>query len=185
VNLWRRNFKPRSLSQPSRMLDVASAWKGNEQVIADILDRFAIRRERCLEFGVEYGYSTVVLSSYFDQVTGIDLFAGDIHSGYRADHYEETSARLAPFTNITLVKSDYRDWIYHDATRYDLIHVDIVHTYEDTFRCGLWSASHSSCTLFHDTESFPEVKQAVREIASQTGKKFYNYKPNFGLGIVV
>jgi hypothetical protein len=63
--------------------------------------------------------------------------------------------------------------------------VDIVHTYEHTYRCGLWSAQHSKCTLFHDTESFFDVKMAVVDIARATGKRFYNFRQCYGLGIVV
>jgi hypothetical protein len=39
--------------------------------------------------------------------------------------------------------------------------------------------------LFHDTESFPAVKQAVSDIARETNKTFYNFKESYGLGILV
>jgi hypothetical protein len=84
-----------------------------------------------------------------------------------------------------LVRSDFRDWIKQDNSSYDLIHVDIVHTYADTFACGLWGAVHSQCTLFHDTESFPAVKRAVIEISRRTGKRFHNFPESNGLGILV
>ena len=32
------------------------------------------------EFGVERGYSTAALSCFFDSVTGVDTFQGDIHT---------------------------------------------------------------------------------------------------------
>jgi hypothetical protein len=83
------------------------------------------------------------------------------------------------------VRSDYRDWILNDVGRYDLIHVDIVHTFADTFACGLWSAQHASCVIFHDTESFSAVRRAVIEIARHTGRRFYNFKESNGLGILV
>ena len=168
-----------------RTIAVESAWKGHELVIADILERFDIGRRRCLEFGVEFGYSTVALSAYFADVIGIDLFTGDIHTVHKGDHYAPTTASLAQFSNITLVRSDYRDWIERDDSFYDLIHVDIVHTYEDTYKCGLWSVNHATCTLFHDTESFASVKDAVADITSETGKRFYNYASHYGLGIVI
>jgi hypothetical protein len=139
----------------------------------------------CLEFGVEFGYSTVAFSNYFKKVIGIDIFLGDIHTVHKGDHYEQTKASLSAFNNIELIKADYKDWIKTDTEVYDLIHIDIVHTYEDTYQCGLWSAQHSTCTLFHDTESFPEVKRAVSDIAKITGKKFYNYPKYYGLGIIV
>jgi hypothetical protein len=83
------------------------------------------------------------------------------------------------------VRSNYQSWIGRDDSHYDLIHVDIIHTYADTFTCGLWSAMHSSCVLFHDTESFPAVKRAVIDIARKSGKTFYNFKESYGLGILI
>ncbi len=178
-------YVPRHRQLPSRTLPVVSAWKGIESILADILERFQIGTERCLEFGVEFGYSTVALSSYFDSVTGVDLFYGDKHTTDKRDLFHETSSQLSAYENIKLVRSDYRDWIRKDDGPYDMIHVDIVHTYADTFACGLWSAMHSKCTLFHDTESFPAVKLAVKEISRQTGKKFYNFEESNGLAILV
>ncbi len=138
-----------------------------------------------MEFGVEHGYSTVALSCYFDEVIGIDTFLGDRHTGDKRDLFEQTTGNLAEFDNIRLVQSNYQDWIRKDDSTYDLIHVDIIHTYTDTFACGLWSAKHSKCSLFHDTESFPAVKQAMIDIARITGKRFYNLQESFGLGILV
>ena len=178
-------YTPESYYQPEKMLDVVSAWKGHDKVILDIMKRFGIKGDKCLEFGVEFGYSTVVFSNYFKSVTGVDIFLGDIHTSHKGDHYKETKNSLLKHKNIELFKADYKDWLKKDDTKYDLIHVDIIHTYEDTFECGLWSAKHSECTLFHDTESFPEVKRAVFDIASKTGKKFYNYPEHYGLGIIV
>jgi hypothetical protein len=179
------DYTPKALYKPPRLIDVETGWRGHELVVRDILDRFHIRRDSCLEFGVEFGYSSVVFSNFFKRVVGVDTFEGDIHSFRKNNHFEETRHDLNVFQNIELYQSDYKDWIRNDDNQYDLIHVDIVHTYSDTYRCGLWSAMHSTCTLFHDTESFPEVKLAVAEIARATRKKFFNYKPHYGLGIVI
>jgi hypothetical protein len=93
--------------------------------------------------------------------------------------------RLKGFENIHLVRSDYRDWIKSDQSFYDLIHIDIIHTYTHTFECGLWAAQHSKCAIFHDTESFRAVKLAAAEICRQSRKTFYNFPDSYGLGIVV
>ncbi|WP_439555002.1 class I SAM-dependent methyltransferase [Dyadobacter sp.] len=178
-------FKPKNLRRPANMLEVVSAWEGLELIIADIIDQFHLGNERCIEFGVEFGYSSVVFSNFFQSVTGVDTFEGDEHTVNKSEHFRDTSARLAPYPNIHLVKSDYRDWIKTDQNRYDLAHVDIVHNYKETFECGLWAAQHSDCTIFHDTESFPAVRQAVKDIAKQTGQTLYNYPKHFGLGILV
>jgi hypothetical protein len=179
------SYTPKRRELPPRVLPVATAWKGIESILGDIIQRFGVRTQRCLEFGVEHGYSTAVLSSFFDTVIGVDTFTGDRHTKDPRDHFEATSARLSAFRNIQLVRSDYRDWAVKDANLYDLIHIDIVHTYTDTFECGTWSARHAPCVLFHDTESFPAVKRAVMDISRQTGKSFYNFRESNGLGILV
>lgn len=180
-------YKPQKVVLPEKLLtDKPTAWKGIESIIADIMQRFGINGGTCLEFGVEFGYSTVAFSNYFDKVIGVDTFTGDEHTTHRGNHYEETSRRLAPFGNIELIQSDYQTFIRNNPTlMVDLTHVDIVHNYEHTYTCGLWCAQHSKCTLFHDTESFIEVRKAVLDVAKATGKKFYNYPFYNGLGIVV
>lgn len=178
-------YVPQHRQLPSRLLPIDSSWNGIEIILADIIQQFNLGTARCLEFGVEYGYSTAALSSFFESVIGIDTFYGDKHTDNKKDLYAETGATLAKFENIELVRSDYRDWIRKDDSFYDLVHVDIVHTFADTFACGLWSAQHSTCTIFHDTESFPEVKKAVKEISRRTEKKFYNFRGSYGLGILV
>jgi hypothetical protein len=178
-------YVPTRRDVPARVLRVASAWKGIDSILSDLMRRFAIGNQRCLEFGVEHGYSTVALSNFFGTVTGVDTFTGDEHTQDSRDLFADTSARLSNYKNIQLIRSDYRDWISKDESFYDLIHVDIVHTYLETFACGLWSARHAQCVLFHDTETFPSVKQAVRDIARLTGMRFYNFKESCGLGILV
>ena len=178
-------YVPQRREPPPRIVIQPTAWKGIESILGDLIHRFHVGTHRCLEFGVEHGYSTVALSGFFDSVTGVDTFCGDIHTGNNTDIFAQTSQRLSGFDNIRLVRSDYRDWIAKDDTLYDLIHVDIVHTYIDTFACGLWSAQHASCVLFHDTLSFPAVKRAVVDIARETGKSFYNFEESYGLGILV
>jgi hypothetical protein len=178
-------YEPEHRQLPLRTVDVFSAWKGIESILGDLIARFNIGTARCLEFGVEHGYSTAALSCFFDSVTGVDTFLGDKHTADSRDHYDSTLSRLSNFDNIHLVRSDYQSWIGRDESHYDLIHVDIIHTYADTFACGLWSAMHSPCVLFHDTESFPAVKRAVMDIARKSGRTFYNFKESYGLGILI
>jgi hypothetical protein len=177
-------YLPQHRQAPPRMLTTVTAWKGIESILADMIEKFHIPTNSCLEFGVEFGYSTAALSSFFDSVVGVDTFLGDKHTRIDEDLYDATLNRLSRFENIKLIRSDYQNWIENDKNVYDLIHVDIVHTYKDTFACGMWSALHSKCTIFHDTESFPAVKAAVRDIARKTGKSFYNFEESNGLGIL-
>jgi hypothetical protein len=180
------NYIPAKLTTPARLIQSRSqAWVGLEKIILDVIEFSKVGTDSALEFGVEFGYSTAVLANYFKQVTGVDIFTGDPHAGYHGDIYALTSKNLEGFSNIRLVKSDYRDFIAANHDRHDLIHVDIIHTYEDTYRCGLWAAEHSDCTIFHDTQSYPDVKKAVADVARKTHKKFYNYRKCHGLGILV
>jgi hypothetical protein len=183
VPIWR--YVPERRELPPRVLSVNTAWKGIESILGDLIRQFRIGRSRCLEFGVEFGYSTAALSSFFNEVIGVDRFTGDKHTVNRRDIFSETSERLSSFPNIRLVRSDYRRWIAQDDNLYDLIHVDIVHTYRDTFTCGLWSVHHAPCVLFHDTMSFPIVRRALSAIARTADRRFYNFEESNGLGILV
>jgi hypothetical protein len=178
-------YEPIEKTIPEKMIQVTSAWKGLELIIEDILNRFEVGRDSCIEFGVEFGFSTVVFSNYFAVVKGIDTFIGDENTSHKGDHYNETKNFLSKFENIELFKSDYRDWIKEDNLQYDFSHVDIVHSYKETYECGLWAVKHSKCCIFHDTESFASVRRAVFDIAKKTGKKAYNYPYHNGLGIIV
>lgn len=178
-------YRPEKRELPKRVLRVPTAWKGIESILTDLIEKFNVRTRTCLEFGVEFGYSTAALSCFFDQVIGVDQFTGDEHTANHGDIFRKTSERLSRFPNIRLVRSDYRDWIAGDQNFYDLIHIDIVHTYADTFNCGLWAARQAACVLFHDTVSFPVVRWAVSAIARVTGKRFYNFNESHGLGILV
>ena len=178
-------YEPTKKKVPENVIDVDSSWKGLEMIVEDILNRFDIGRNKCIEFGTEHGYSSVVFSNFFKQVKGVDIFIGDKHSGLKEDHYTKTSNSISKFKNIELIKADYRDYIQKDDEQYDFAHVDIIHTYKDTYECGLWAVNHSKCCIFHDTESFSEVRRAVYDLAKHTGKKVYNYPENHGLGIIV
>ena len=178
-------YIPKQLTTPPQLIPVVSAWCGLERVIEDIQSRFGLGRELCLEFGVDWGYSTVALSNYFSKVTGVDWFKGDPHAGSREVGTEQlVRSILTAFPQIELIADDYAHFITTCDKQYDLIHVDIIHTYEDTFKCGRWAIDHAPCVIFHDTDSFPGVRQAVEAIAEEVGAVAYNYPKHYGLGII-
>jgi len=176
-------YSPSKFENPKNLIDVPSAWVGLETILSDIMDRFSVRHKTALEFGVEYGYSTVALSNYFEQVVGVDTFKGDEHTQNGEIDFDKVAKDLSPYT-IQLLKMDYREFIKLTDRQFDLIHVDIVHTYEDTYDCGEWSVYHAPIVLFHDTESYPQVKKAVSDLARRHGLNFYNYPECNGLGIL-
>ncbi len=180
------HYVPSKIEIPPNLVQSNSqAWVGLEKIMKDIIEFSKIEANTALEFGVEFGYSTAVFGNYFKKVIGVDIFTGDIHAGKHGDLYEYTKNNLKKFSNIELIKSDFKDFIKLNHGFFDLVHVDIIHTYEDTYTCGLWGAQHSMCTLFHDTQSFPDVKKAVADVARKTHKKFYNYRKCNGLGILI
>jgi len=170
------------------IVPVSQAWVGLEKIIKPIIDHFRIGSDSAIEYGVEYGYSTSVLSNYFTKVYGVDLFIGDIHAGFNNNLFSQAKKNLELFANIQLFQSSYQDFQANNPLmleHYNLAHIDIVHTYEDTYDCGEWAINHSDIVLFHDTQSFIEVKYAVRDLASKYKLKFYNYPYCNGLGILV
>lgn len=177
-------FVPNKRENP-KLTAVSSAWGNIPTIIDDILNRFNLKRNIALEFGVEYGYSTSALANYFTNVVGVDTFEGDPHSGYKTNHLEITSKNLSDFNNIKLIKSDYKEFIKSDTNYYDMIHVDIVHTFQDTYDCGKWSVEHSDCVIFHDTLSFRDVFLAVNQLSIDCNLDFYNYQESHGLGILI
>ena len=181
-------YTPKRTERPPRLIDVPSAWRGLESIIGDIVERFTIKQDKALEFGVEYGYSTVALSNFFRKVIGVDTFKGDEHTADKNIQglYEAVKDALKPYSNIQLMEKSYQEYIktmYMNGP-YNLIHIDIVHTYEDTFACGDWSVKQAPVILFHDTESFPDVKRAVEDLSIKHKLNFYNYPFNHGLGIL-
>lgn len=163
-----------------------SAWGDIPTIIQDIIDRFEIGNEKAIEFGVEWGFSTSALANHFRKVVGVDTFAGDMHSGFKDDTYQITKSYLSAFTNIELVQASYEDYTAEDreGERYDFAHVDIIHTYEDTYACGEWCIKHADVVVFHDTMSFPDVYRACEDLAKNHDLNFYNYEPSCGLGIL-
>jgi predicted O-methyltransferase YrrM len=162
-----------------------SAWGNIPTVLSDIIKRFDIKTDSAIEFGVEFGYSTSALANLFNNVIGIDTFIGDDHAGFKGDIFNLTASYLESYSNIKLVKSTYQEFTKTHKERYDLAHVDIIHTYEDTYACGEWCINHANVVIFHDTLSFPDVMKACKDLALKYDLQFYNYEESYGLGILI
>jgi hypothetical protein len=179
-----KTYHPTKRGQPMCMTKHPSAWGDIPSILEDLIERFGILTSVALEFGTEYGYSTSALANYFDRVVGVDTFTGDFMTGLKSSHYDMTREDLSSWPNISLIQSTYQDYTRDNNDIYGLVHVDIVHTYEDTYLCGEWSLKHSDVVIFHDTESFPQVKHACSDLADRYGLNFYNYPHSHGLGIL-
>ena len=77
------------------------------------------------------------------------------------------------------------DFIKNNNNRYDLIHIDIVHFYKETFECAELSINHSKVVILHDTVSFREVYQVCEDI-ERKHKVYFNRTINscHGLGVL-
>lgn len=169
-----------------RLFSTDSAWLGLERIIPDIIQDFKIPTKLALEFGVDKGYSSSVLSNFFEKVIGVDTFQSDVHTGKRdSKQYEITKNNLKEFSNIELVRSSFEEYIINNENHYNLVHIDIVHEYEPTFKCAEWAVMHSDITILHDTESFPAIKLVCQHISGKRNMHFYNYPENNGLGIIL
>lgn len=178
-------YIPKKRETPKTITFKESAWGDIPTILKDIINTFGVETKTAVEFGVEYGYSTSALANYFDSVIGVDTFTGDIHAGFKGDIFEQTKKYLEGYDNIKLVKSSYQDFIKNNNTKYNFAHVDIVHTYEDTYRCGEWCVNNADVTIFHDTISFPEIFQSCIDLSQKYNLSFYNYQYSYGLGILV
>lgn len=169
-----------------RPLNVSSAWKGIEEILPSLVQDFHVDTSRAIEFGIEAGFSIAALANYFNEVIGVDTFAGDIHTHFHdpVETFSIVENNLKDYPNIELNVSNYKDWIKKDNSNYGLCHIDIVHTYNETYECGKWAIEHADVIIFHDTLSFSEVMRAVTDLASFTGQVGYNFEEHHGLGIL-
>jgi hypothetical protein len=168
------------------ILKVPSGWQGLEKFMIPIIEKFNVKTNLALEFGVDSGYSLFILSQLFDNVIGVDTFEGDIHIGHTQgdDFYKQTKERLNK-PNISLVRDNYKNYIKNNNNLYDLIHIDIVHLYNETYECAEWSIQHSNLVLLHDITSFNCIHKVCEDLESKYNLIFnrsvYSYN---GLGIL-
>lgn len=166
-----------------------SAWRGLDGILPALINDFNIGTSECLEVGVEGGYSTAALAHYFESVTGVDHFKGDEHSGIKEDAerlQQETRAALSKWPNIRIVNADCFDWMLgtEPLAHYDLVHLDLVHTYEATYCAALWACDRADLVILHDTHSFPDVMRACQDAADAKRRVLYDFPDHHGLGIL-
>lgn len=170
---------------PHKTRDVSSAWRGLEDFVLPIIQHFNVTPNIALEFGVDHGYSSDIFSQVFNKVIGVDSFIGDAHIIHEQgeDFFNKVKLSFAN-SNVEIIRSSFEDFILNNTNFYDLIHIDIVHHYEPTFKCAEWAIQHSNLVILHDTISYPEIYNVCRDISSKHDAGFYNIVDHFGLGIL-
>ena len=167
------------------LFKVPSGWKGLEEYMPSIISKLNIKTNLALEFGVDSGYSLKILSQIFDKAVGVDAFLGDSHIGHeQGDVFYKEILNKFSNTNVELVKSKYQDFIKNNNSKYDLIHVDIVHFYKETYECAEWSLQHSNVVLIHDTCTFPDMAKVCVDLSKKYSAKYYNITECNGLGVL-
>lgn len=181
-------YQPSFLDENNKPISLVSAWVGLEKIIKPIVKDFNLNTNSALEIGVDYGYSLSALSNVFEEVVGVDTFCGDVHAGTRDEsQYQIVLKNFSEVNNVQLIKSSYQEYFesLDKQKHFDLIHVDIVHTFQETYDCGKLSLEHSNCVIFHDTESFSDVNKACGQLSVDFECEFFNYPYSHGLGILV
>jgi predicted O-methyltransferase YrrM len=170
-------------------LNIYSAWEGLEMYMPSIIKEFNIKTNKVLEFGVHEGYSTYILSKLFDKVIAVDAFLTGYYDYLYTGHPQAEELYLKAKetfrnTNVEVVRSLFEDYIDQNNDTYDLIHIDIVHLYEPTFKCAEWAINHSNVVILHDTVTFPDVDMACIDISNNYKVNYYNIPEHHGLGIL-
>lgn len=164
---------------------ISSAWKGLEEYMIPIIKHFKINPKTALEFGVDHGYSSDIFGQLFEKVIGVDMFEGDPHIRHKqGEEFYQTVKNSFKDSNVTILKSSFEDYISKDNNVYDLIHIDIVHLYEPTFKCAEWAIQHSNVVILHDTMSFPEIYKVCVDLSNKNKINFFNIPEHHGLGIL-
>lgn len=170
----------------NKVINVPTGWRGCEKYLLPIIKKFNIEQNKVLEFGVDSGYSLFVLSQLFKKAIGVDSFTGDAHINHeQGDNFFIDVKNRLNYSNIELIRSDYRDFIKQNDETYDLIHIDIVHHYKETLECAQWSINHSKVVILHDIVSFHDVYRVCRDL-SDNKNIFFNssIQKYHGLGVL-
>lgn len=168
-----------------QLLQRPSGWMGLECYMHSIINNLNVKTDLALEFGIDHGYSLKVFAQLFKKCIGVDSFSGDPHIGHPQDPaFFQGILNTFKEYNVEIFKQDYRDYIKNDNKQYDLIHVDIVHFYKETFECTDWAMQHSNVVLVHDTITFPDMHKVCKDISSKHNVEYYNIPLCNGLGIL-
>ena len=170
--------------------EIGTAWNGH-RVFAEWLISI-IKPKTVVDLGVDYGYSTFVFANSMivnninGNVYGVDLFEGDMHTGFR-NTYNEVIKKKEKYnlSLLEIIKMDFTDLSKDWYIPIDLLHIDGLHTYnaiKNDFNCWNNKVSENGIILFHDVTSFPDdVGKYFFEI--QGWRKLY-FTHSAGLGVL-
>ena len=193
VNDKKENFKEYVLNLPDNEVEkilgaIPSGWnyppKSHREFVEWLIDR--IKPEVTVELGVDYGYSSFLMSLCQDNlVYGIDCFDVSVHGPREDDDYQfvmSVKEKLG-LDNLEIIKGYFDDVAKTWDKEIDLLHIDGLHDYENCKNdCDTWSPllKEDGVILFHDTVSNPD---GAGLFFSQLEVPKVNFTNSFGLGV--
>lgn len=178
---------PSSVYSAEWIESIVSAWTGHRDFARWIT--WNAKSDVIVELGVDYGYSTFVFADALrgtsGTIYGVDLFMGDVHTGYRSTFDSVKKAIVDhSVTNLELVIGEFDSISKLWNKPIDILHIDGLHTYDAVKNdFARWSphVTENGVVLFHDI-AVPQfgVKEFFRELSG--GYKLF-FLHSAGLGI--
>jgi predicted O-methyltransferase YrrM len=167
---------------------ITSAWTGHRE-FAEWLVK-TIKPKTIVELGVDQGFSTFVFATAqkntgVGEMYGIDLFLGDIHTGFSDYHKKVLEEKNGNnLDNLTILRGDFTDISKIWTKPIDVLHIDGLHTYEavkNDHECWSKFVKDDGIILYHDVcVPYFNVKDFFTELSG--GHKAY-FIHSCGLGI--
>ena len=167
---------------------IPSGWnyppKSHRQFVEWLINR--IKPEVTVELGVDYGYSSFLMSLCQENpVYGIDCFDVSVHGPREDDDYQfvmSVKEKLG-LDNLKIIKGYFDEVAKEWNKEIDLLHIDGLHDYANCKNdCDTWAPliKEDGVILFHDTISNPT---GVGHFFSQLEVPKINFTNSFGLGV--
>ena len=163
---------PSSVYSAEWIESIVSAWTGHRDFARWIT--WNAKSDVIVELGVDYGYSTFVVADALrgtsGTIYGVDLFMGDVHTGYRSTFDSVKKAIVDhSVTNLELVIGEFDSISKLWNKPIDILHIDGLHTYDAVKNdFARWSphVTENGVVLFHDI-AVPQfgVKEFFRELS--------------------
>ena len=158
--------------------------QGLHEMIEYIDSLHPVSEMSLLEIGSYTGESTCIFSSRFKEVVSVDPFLDDYDENDMAcQHasfekvFEKFKERTAPFNNITQIRKTSDEAFETLSTKFDVIYIDGLHTYEQVFKDitnykKLLKPSGFISGHDYSVENWSGVVKAVLETIGEPDKTF-------------
>jgi predicted O-methyltransferase YrrM len=167
--------------------NIGSAWKGHRKFAEFLVEK--INPNVVVELGVDYGYSTFVFANSLrgkeGKIYGIDLFAGDIDTGFRNTHkFVIDTIQEKNLTQVEIICGEFSEVAKTWNKVINILHIDGLHTYE-AVKCDYetWYKflDPNGIILFHDVVSFPEIGKFFMEVDDGWYKLYFTHSEGLGV----